>query len=132
MIPHLLNEKELIWSTTVVNNRMNRARQAFGVNSYEKEIGINIADHITQHIRPDKKFRWLDACCGEGNALLQVAAHLKENNLHEKVELTGIDLINFFSKGADTYNFVTFETHSLVDWVPEASYNLITCIHGLH
>lgn len=132
MTPHLLNEKELIWSTTVVNNRMNRGRQAFGVNSYEKEIGINIADYIIQHLRPNKTFRWLDACCGEGNALLQVAAYLKENNLQENVSLIGVDLIDFFNEGAEVYDFVRFETQSLVDWTPEGSYDLITCIHGLH
>lgn len=46
----LLSEKELIWSTVVANSTMNRARNASGLNSYEKEFRSKPEQFLYKHI----------------------------------------------------------------------------------
>jgi len=128
----LLSEQQLVWSPTVANSRMNRGRNASGVNSYEKEFKFRPEAFLESKIKEHGKSSWLDLCCGEGIALLQTAAHIYENGLQDKVRLKGIDLLDLFKPGDSRYKFMDFEVMSVVDWVPDQQYDLITCSHGLH
>lgn len=47
----LLSENELVWSWVVANSKMNRKRNASGVNSYEKELKIKPEVFLEEHIR---------------------------------------------------------------------------------
>lgn len=67
----LLTENELIWSDVVANNRMNRKRSASGVNSYEKDLKFKPEKYLNDWLKQQGHVKWLDLCCGEGNALLQ-------------------------------------------------------------
>jgi ubiquinone/menaquinone biosynthesis C-methylase UbiE len=128
----LLSEQELVWSPIVANSRMNRGRNASGVNSYEKEFKFRPEAFLESKIKEYGKASWLDLCCGEGIALLQTAAYLSENGLQDKIRLKGIDLLDLFKPGDSRYKFMDFEVMSVVDWVPDQQYDLITCSHGLH
>jgi len=128
----LLSENELIWSPIVANTRMNRERQASGINSYEQEIGFRPEDWLLDRLQNQKKVRWLDVCCGQGNALLQVAHCFATQKLQPKVELLGLDLVDFFKPIPSNITCLRFETGSIINWQPSHTYDLVTCIHGLH
>jgi trans-aconitate methyltransferase len=128
----LLSEKELIWSAVVANSTMNRARNASGLNSYEKEFGFQPEQFLQQHIAQFGFVKWLDLCCGEGKALVQSALYLADNNLQQHAQLKGIDLIDGFQPVPDSVSCLQWEVKSLIDWEPKDKYDLITCVHGLH
>ena len=99
----LLNKKELEWSPVVANNSMNRERKAIGINSYQQDININPINFILS--RSDQKdIRWLDLCCGRGNALIQAEKILNVKGLIQKIDLEGIDLVDFFSAASQNSN----------------------------
>lgn len=61
--------------------------------------------------------------------------------LHEKpldfgaqrrLELMGIDLVAGWPRLPPELQFVTFHAASLHDWQPSRTFDLITCVHGLH
>jgi len=126
----LLNNKELAWSPIVANNAMNRERIAVGVNSYQKEMGINPIDFLL-HRRHQNNLRWTDLCCGKGNALIQAANQLKEESFTSNLSLVGIDLVDYFSSHY-SLPFLNLQVLNLDIWQPENSSDLITIIHGLH
>ena len=128
----LLSEKELIWSTVVANSTMNRARNASGLNSYEKEFRSKPEQFLHKHIEQFGHVKWLDLCCGEGKALVQSALYLANNNLQQQAQLKGIDLIDGFQSIPAEVTCLQWEVKSLIDWVPEDKFDLITCVHGLH
>lgn len=128
----LLSEKELIWSTVVANSTMNRARNASGLNSYEKEFGSKPEQFLHRHITQYGYVKWLDLCCGEGKALVQSALYLEDNNLQQQAQLKGIDLIDGFQPVPAGVTCLKWEVKSIVDWEPEEKYDFITCVHGLH
>lgn len=125
----LLNKEELAWSPIVANNSMNRERQAIGINSYEKDIGLNPLDFLLKNSSQDK-VRWLDLCCGKGNALIQTANILEEKGGSDQYELSGIDLVDFFSDPAHLR--IVFQVQNLERWMPQKEYDLISIVHGLH
>ncbi|MEO1257621.1 MAG: methyltransferase domain-containing protein [Bacteroidota bacterium] len=126
----LLNKDELAWSPVVANNSMNRERNAFGINSYEKDIHLNPVDFLL-NLKEQKNVRWLDLCCGKGNALIQAAQFLEEKKLSNKYELEGIDLVDFFTHAPGFSNLI-LSVQNLENWTPEKEYDLITIVHGLH
>ena len=81
----LLKEEELILSAVVANNRMNRGRNASGVNSYEKDLGFQPVQYIRDRLARFGQVKWLDLCCGEGKALLQCAVDLADKPLQHWV-----------------------------------------------
>jgi len=129
MITNLLNKDQLEWSPIVANNSMNRERQAIGINSYEKDIGLNPLDFLLKK-QEQKSVRWLDLCCGKGNALIQSAKILEEKGLSKKFELSGIDLVDFFSESGELK--LDFQVLNLENWIPQKQYDLISMVHGLH
>ncbi len=129
--PPLLPENELIWSPVVANNRMNRERQASGVNSYEKELGFRPEDWLLEVLTTEPTAHWLDICCGKANALLQTAQTLAA--YQDRLRLHGLDLVNFFTSIPAQVHCVQLFTGSVVTWQPPLSaYHFISCIHGLH
>ena len=129
MNTNLLNKDQLEWSPIVANNSMNRERQAIGINSYEKDIGLNPLDFLLKK-QEQKSVRWLDLCCGKGNALIQTAKILEEKGLSKKFELSGIDLVDFFSDPGELK--LDFQVQNLENWIPQKQYDLISMVHGLH
>lgn len=128
----LLSESELVWSWVVANSKMNRKRNASGVNSYEKELKVRPEDFLKECIHRSGNVKWLDVCCGEGKALIQAAEFLAEKGLQDKAILKGIDLVDAFQSIPPTITCVGFEVRSMAHWVSSEQYDLITCVHGLH
>lgn len=111
----LLDDQALHASSVVANNAMNRERQLAGVNSYAKALGFDPADGLTG--------AWLDLCCGRGRALIQAAERLNTSTL------VGVDLVDAF---AATPPGVTLIAAPIETWTPDRTFDLITCVHGLH
>ena len=128
----LLPEDKLIWSPIVVNSRMNRERNASGINSYEKEFKFKPEDYLSSKITETGSASWLDLCCGHGKALIQTAVYFDQRGQQNQVKLKGIDLVNTFLAVDKHITCLEFGTKSLTDWMPDQTYDLITCVHGLH
>lgn len=75
--------------------------------------------------------RWLDLCCGEGNALIQAATYFQNQHPNIPIQLEGIDLVGFFGNATGLENLKLTITN-LSDWQPTEQYDLITIVHGLH
>ncbi|WP_341841199.1 class I SAM-dependent methyltransferase [Chitinophaga caseinilytica] len=127
-----LSEKELIWSPVVANNRMNRKRNASGINSYEQELPFNPETFLDEQLAQRGHARWLDLCCGEGNALLQYARRQAASGQQERMLLHGVDLVDAFQPIPERITCLQLETGSLVSRPFTEQYDLVTCIHGLH
>ncbi|MBX2841459.1 MAG: class I SAM-dependent methyltransferase [Flammeovirgaceae bacterium] len=125
----LKGDDELQWSPVVANNSMNRKRKATGINSYEKDTKFNPISFFEKKLS-HKSVKWLDLCCGEGNALIETAKYFQHKSFSYKPQFYGIDLVDFFSK--DKPDNVSFQTLNLANWQPSEKYDLITCVHGLH
>ncbi|MBT2228204.1 trans-aconitate 2-methyltransferase [Nonomuraea sp. NEAU-A123] len=117
---NLLDDDALERSSVVANCRMNRERRLPG---YDRELGINVVETLRSRRQP---VRWLDLCCGTGNALGQ-AAEL----LGDEAEIVGVDLVDFFDCASRPPR-LRLITASVVTWEPEHLFDLITCVHGLH
>jgi SAM-dependent methyltransferase len=128
----LLSESELIWSPIVANNRMNRKRNASGINSYERELKFNPAVYLKACLEQKAQVKWLDLCCGEGNALLQYAKTASDEDYQNRVTLVGVDLVDQFQPIPSFVSCLQFEIGSLVNLTSNDQYDLITCVHGLH
>jgi SAM-dependent methyltransferase len=111
----VLDDHRLAESSVVANNAMNRERGLDGVNSYTRELGF----HPLKALAPGQA--WLDLCCGSGRALIEAAKH-------GTYTLAGVDLVDYFSAGDGP----TLVTASLSTWQPDRTFDLITCVHGLH
>ena len=127
--PSLVGETELEKSGVVANSRMNRERALSGVNSYEKELGINPLALIREQLERFGRTSWLDLCCGSGKALIEAAERLAQDR--DRVVLHGVDLVNAFHATAAGAP-VRFEVVPLHRWEPTGRFGLITCVHGLH
>jgi SAM-dependent methyltransferase len=111
---------------------MNRARNASGINSYEKEFGFAPQDYLLCKIKQNKHASWIDICCGQGNALIQTGLFFEKSGLTQQVALEGIDLIDTFPPEQKNISYLSLMAQSLAEWQPEKKYDLITCVHGLH
>ena len=124
-----LSRPELELSPIVANNRMNRERQVVGVNSYQKEVGFNLVEWLIN--REGEKVRWLDICCGNGNALIQALEILESQT--NRVELVGVDLVGMFLPfDSKKHSRLDLIEASIFAFQPDQSFDLITCIHGIH
>jgi SAM-dependent methyltransferase len=81
---------------------------------------------ITARLAKADTFRWLDLCCGSGKALADAVRALDAPGL----AVTGVDLAGHFSPDVPTQ--VDLQTASITTWAPTLSFDLITCVHGLH
>lgn len=128
----LLSENELVWSWVVANSKMNRKRNASGVNSYEKELKIKPEVFLEECINQSGSVKWLDICCGEGKALIQAAEFLESKGLQNNAILNGIDLVDAFQPIPTSITCINCEVKSVVDYTSSEQYDLITSVHGLH
>jgi hypothetical protein len=46
------------------------------------------------------------------------------------LQILGVDLLGFVIEPA--HSSVQFQTASMSSWTPDHSFNLVTCVHGLH
>jgi SAM-dependent methyltransferase len=128
----LLTDEALERSEIVANNRMNRERGLRGNNSYSKDLGIDPLHVLCDRLQTQERTSWLDLCCGSGRALIEAGLELQSRKLAERVSLLGIDLVAMFALLPAPLTCVRLEEASLATWRPDAAYDLITCVHGLH
>ncbi|BDI28411.1 methyltransferase [Capsulimonas corticalis] len=126
----MLTNPQLLASDIVANRTMNRGRVLSGVNSYERELGFSPLERLRERRRAHGTAVWVDACCGEGRALLHAAALLRELELSDTISLIGVDLINTFP--SHDFPNLTFVETDVTRYQPPSGADLITCIHGLH
>lgn len=119
----LLDDEVLARSSVVANNVMNRGRGLSGVNSYARELGVEPVGWLGGRVGSRA---WLDLCSGEGLALRAAAPLLGAGAV-----LTGVDLVGPLGAVPETSG-VELVTASLACWSAARSYDLITCVHGLH
>ncbi|MER5221830.1 class I SAM-dependent methyltransferase [Streptomyces flaveus] len=120
---HLVSAIELERSSVVANNAMNRERGLAGVNSYARELGFGPLEYLAERAAAPS---WLDLCCGEGRALHQAASALPADAV-----LTGVDLVGPLVP-VPTPPTLELVIASVSHWAPKRTYDLITCVHGLH
>ena len=128
----LLDNKKLERTSVVANCAMNRERQAFGDNSYEKELQLNLLGFLKARAEKEEGLRWLDLCCGRGRALVQAARALQEEQSLHKFHITGVDLGGMFAPLPEELAGVELIHASLEEYTPHGPYDLVTSVHGLH
>ena len=128
----LVSDDELERSGVVANCRMNRERDLLGSNGYDRELGFNPLDFLKERLAHGGSATWLDLCCGTGKALIQAAklVHAGEPALH--VEIVGVDLVGMFHRPEPGTTCLRLVEASLTSLRPDRSFDLITCVHGLH
>lgn len=131
-IPHLLTTEQLEKSCIVANNRMNRERLAIGSNGYETDLRFELIQRLVDIHTKKKSLRWLDLCCGWGNALIEAGSLLHSRGITDEVAFLGIDLVGMFNPIPPELNFVSLEERSLHAFRSSLRFDLITCVHGLH
>jgi SAM-dependent methyltransferase len=132
----LLDDAALEMSAVVANCAMNRERQLAGVNSYARELGFDPLQVAVaaagggggQSATP----AWLDLCCGSGRALIQAARQVREAGLAGHVDLAGVDLVDAFDAVPGSVPGLELVCAPVAAWEPGRSFDLITCVHGLH
>lgn len=129
----LLSREHLENSPVVANNRMNRERNAVGVNSYQRDISLSPIEFLAPLARnTTDEIRWLDVCCGEAKALIQTAQHLNAHLPNHRIQITGIDLVAMHHTIPSDIGSITLLTQSFFDFNTDLKFDLITCVHGLH
>ncbi|MEU6074109.1 class I SAM-dependent methyltransferase [Micromonospora sp. NPDC047074] len=134
----LLGNDVLEQSAVVANCTMNRERQLSGVNSYTRELGFNPVDVLVAGLAGDGRAEhsaaagWLDLCCGTGRALIQAAGELRLAGLAERTLLVGVDLVDAFDPAPAPPLNLELICASVATWAPTRTFDLITCLHGLH
>jgi len=126
----LLDDDALERSSTVANCQMNRQRTLVGSNGYTKELRFNPLDLLLSSAQA--KVRWLDLCCGEGKALAEAAQSVHDHEMDGKCEIIGVDLVAPQFRSEPQFSCLRFVQASLIRWQPIGTFDLITCVHGLH
>ena len=126
----LLADDELERSAVVANCRMNRERELVGSNGYDRELGFNPLEFLKERSVTGGSVTWLDLCCGSAKALIQAAEVVHTEGL--KVGIVGVDLVGMFLRPDPRLTSLRLIEASLNSWRPDRSFDLITCVHGLH
>jgi SAM-dependent methyltransferase len=116
---------------------MNRERQLAGVNSYARELGFDPLAVVSAQTGGGGRGQggsvaWLDLCCGSGRALIQAARRVREAGLAGRVHLAGVDLVDAFDAAPGSGPGLELVCAPVAAWEPARSFDLITCVHGLH
>lgn len=129
--PPFLEDEALLASETVVNAAMNRGRALTGVNSYERDLKMDIGAFLARRVQERGHAVWYDACCGEGRALREASVAWEgQRQWASRVQMLGVDLWDDFAPvGAPCVRFVAAD---VVTYDPGTDVDLITCVHGLH
>ena len=131
----LLDDAALEASAVVANCAMNRERQLAGVNSYARELGFDPLAVVAAQTAGSGQagtVGWLDLCCGSGRALIQAARQVREAGLAGRVDLVGVDLVDAFDAPPGSVPGLELVCAPVAAWEPARSFDLITCVHGLH
>ncbi len=126
----LLGDDELERSAVVANCRMNRERGLSGSNGYDRELGLDPLDFLRERLIPGRPAAWLDLCCGSGKALIEAATIIRSEGL--AIEIVGVDLVGMFLLPDPGLMGLRLVGASLTTWQTDRSFDLITCVHGLH
>ncbi|RAV99190.1 class I SAM-dependent methyltransferase [Pseudochryseolinea flava] len=129
---NLIPEEKLVWSPVVANTRMNRERNASGVNSYEQEFGFRPQDFLQERIQQRGFASWLDLCSGQGKALAQVASLFCTMEIQNKARLIGVDLLANDLNVSQEITCLHYEVLPILEFQTQERFDLITCVHGLH
>jgi hypothetical protein len=87
----VIDDEKLAASSVVANCSMNRDRGLTGRDGYSRVLGMDLLDLLVRGL--PGPVRWLDLCCGRGNALLEAMSLLRARGLADRVRITGVDLI---------------------------------------
>lgn len=128
----LLGDDILERSAVVANCRMNRERNLLGANGYDKELGFSPLSFLKEHSGPLARLAWLDLCCGSGKALIEAARLVDAEGQGSRISIVGVDLVGGFLPPDTRLNGLRLIEASLSTWQCEHSFDLITCVHGLH
>lgn len=128
----LLNDAQLEPSAVVANCRMNRERSLSGSNGYSRELGLHPLEVLREKAKSAIHIRWLDVCCGTGNALLEAAQIVEAEGWSSGLEIVGVDLVGMFAQRPAAESCLQLVTASISSWKPTGRFDLITCVHGLH
>jgi SAM-dependent methyltransferase len=128
----LKNDDNLEQSAVVANCRMNRERGLTGSNSYAKELGFHPLEFLKELKCSGRAPAWLDLCCGSGKALIEAAQRCEVADRPAAIEFVGVDLAGLFAAAGSFPSSLRLEEASLRSWTPARSFDLITCVHGLH
>ena len=128
----LLDNDALERSSVVANSLMNRERRCIGDNSYQKELSFDGLAFLKSRTKRQEDVAWLDLCCGTGKALIEGAQILSAERSANQLTLVGVDLVPMFDSRPSELGFLHLVEGSLASWQPERSFDLITCVHGLH
>jgi SAM-dependent methyltransferase len=109
---------------------MNRERNLAGSNGYDRELGFNPLEFLRGRAADSRATAWLDLCCGTGKALIQAAGLVHAEGLD--MEMVGVDLVGTFVRPDPSLTCLRLVEASLATWRPARSFELITCVHGLH
>lgn len=128
----LIGDDQLADSWVVANSDMNRDRGLSGRDGYVRVLGADLVGLLTASLAesPNRTVRWLDLCCGRGNALVEAMSLFRARGLAGRIRVTGVDLVSSFA--AERPPEVRFVTASITAWRPDERFDLITCVHGLH
>lgn len=107
---------------------MNRQRVLRGGNGYARDLGFDPAEYLCDVVTQTGKASWLDLCCGSGHALIEAATEFQRNELD--VSIAGVDLVGMFRP--NQISKLELTEASLSHWQPSGTFDLITCVHGLH
>ncbi len=122
------NDAQLERSSVVANCSMNRERSLAGSNGYDVELGFQPLDFLRSILAKNQQAKWLDLCCGTGRAVEQAAQIIDVSDL--PIEILGVDLVGAFLPSASRR--LRLIEASLSTWAPHTTFDLITCVHGLH
>jgi len=127
-----LSDDVLEQSGVVANSRMNRERTLIGSNGYSKEVGFNPLDLLKETVASAGQAHWLDLCCGSGKALIEAARIVHSEGIDSRIEILGVDLVGMFSDSGSEQKCLRLVEASLTAWQPGRTFDLVTCVHGLH
>jgi SAM-dependent methyltransferase len=128
----LLDSDALESSCVVANSAMNRERVCVGKNSYARELSFDPLDFLKSRLENQGQAAWLDLCCGRGRALIEAAEQLAPYSSNSSLQLFGVDLVAIFDSYSPALSFIRLQESSVSSWRPDCSFDLITCVHGLH
>ena len=126
----LLDDNELERSAVVANCRMNRERNLLGSNGYDRELGLDPLASLEARAAVVPTVAWLDLCCGSGRVLTQAAEIIRAEQ--RSIRIVGVERIGMFDRVAPDLVCLRPIEASLSPWRPDRSFDLITCVHGLH
>jgi trans-aconitate methyltransferase len=126
----LIDDGALEQSGVVANCRMNRERSLTGSNGYARDLRFDPLDFTRERAASLGHVRWLDLCCGTGRALVEASRIVESERL--EIEIVGVDLVEMFEDSRPRPQCLRFVQAFLSRWAPQAEFDLITCVHGLH